>query len=155
MRVEILHKHITMARKKIRERIGERSIYIKRKYGRYFIYVHNVTEKQQKNRDIFTRAQELAKEDLKTWNRRRHWNRLAKLHKIKGGRRMAISFFCKMLRECEGDIEEAKVRTNRACMKVIWNEAISDKESTEERIWGKNLYLPYDRNGILTMRMLV
>ncbi len=107
----IKHKHITIARRAARTdstaRIDGRSIFIKRYPGNNFkiIMVH-VTEKQRRARDIFADAQRLAKDDYQKWNRIRHWRRIAKTHKLKGGYRAAVSFYYRLLLEHGDQLKE-------------------------------------------------
>lgn len=113
-RVNILHKHIMVARDAARKdsnaRVTGKSVFIKRYYGKYVILGMNVTKKQRKCRDIFSDAQKLASYDLKQWNKRRHWTRVAKQHKIRGAHRMAVSYFYKLLKDNGMGLEEALIK---------------------------------------------
>lgn len=99
--VSILHKHITMARKAMRDdsraRIDGRSFYIKRYGKRYHIIMVHVTDNQRRARDMFADAQRLAKDDMQQWNRIRHWRRYARQHRILGPYRAAVSYYYKLL----------------------------------------------------------
>lgn len=111
----IIHKHIMTARNAARRdsdaRISGKSIFIKRHNGKYWIIGVNVSKEQRKCRDIFADAQKLASYEIKQWNRRRHWGRLAKKHKINGAHRMAVSYFYKLLKENEVTLKEELVKT--------------------------------------------
>lgn len=102
-KVEIKHKCIMIAREAARRdsnaRSSGRSVFIKRYYGAYKIIGVEVSKKQRNCRDIFADAQKLASFELTQWNKKRHWSRLAKRHKIKGAHRMAVSYFYKLLKE--------------------------------------------------------
>lgn len=110
-RAIIRRKHIMVAREAARKESNARatgkSVYIKRYYKRYFILGVHVTKKQRVCRDIFADAQKLASFELKQWNKKRHWARVAKLHKVKGAHRMAVSYFYKLLKENGLNLEEA------------------------------------------------
>ncbi|MCQ2215166.1 MAG: hypothetical protein MJZ31_04505 [Bacteroidales bacterium] len=109
--VTIKPRHITIARRAARTdstaRIDGRSIFIKRYPGNNFkiIMVH-VTKKQRRARDIFADAQRLAKDDYQKWNRIRHWRRIARTHKHKGGYRAAVSFYYRLLLEHGDQLKE-------------------------------------------------
>ncbi|MDO4462833.1 MAG: hypothetical protein Q4C30_10165 [Bacteroidia bacterium] len=110
MRVEILHKYKTYARREAREnstaREDGRSIFIKRYPGnKYHIIMVYVTEKQRALRDMFAYANKLAKEDMKKWNRVRHWSRFARKKHISRAYRAAVSFYYKMLKEGGGEMK--------------------------------------------------
>ena len=110
-RVEIRHKCIMVAREALRRdsalRLTGRSVFIKRYYGKYRLIGVMVSEKQRTCRNIFADAQKLASRDLSKWNRRRHWERAAKRHKVRGAHRMAVSWFYKLLKENDGRLDEA------------------------------------------------
>ncbi|MDO4461031.1 MAG: hypothetical protein Q4C30_00850 [Bacteroidia bacterium] len=110
-RISIERKHIMAAREAARRdsnaRISGRSVFIKRYYGGYRIIGVIVSKRQRACRDIFADAQKLASYELKQWNKRRHWNREARRHKIKGAHRMAVSYFYKLLKENEIELGEA------------------------------------------------
>ncbi|MCQ2216752.1 MAG: hypothetical protein MJZ31_12655 [Bacteroidales bacterium] len=132
-RVSIVHKCVTMARKAMREdskaRTTGRSIYIKRCPSGYFIMGVKVSKKQRNCRDMFADAQKLASYELKLWNKRRHWEREARRHKIKGAHRAAVSYFYGLLKEYGIELEEAlrrmrigrlkKKNENRGDMNVL------------------------------------
>lgn len=109
-RIEIKHKCIMIARESARKdsmaRITGRSVFIKRYYGRYRLIGVVVSEKQRSCRDMFAEAQRMAKEDLRSWNRRRHWARLARRHKIGGAHRMAVSCYYRLLKENGGQVND-------------------------------------------------
>lgn len=111
-RVEIRHKCVTMARNSARRDSCARetgiSVFIKRYYGRYRLLAVAVSGKQRACRELFAEAQRMAAEDLKRWNRRRYWRRLARVHRVKCGHRMAVSWYYKMLKEC--GLDGAKVK---------------------------------------------
>lgn len=111
-RVEIRHKCVTMARNSARRDSCARetgiSVFIKRYYGRYRLLAVVVSGKQRACRELFAVAQRMAAEDLKRWNRRRYWRRLARVHRVKCGHRMAVSWYYKMLKECGLDGEKVK-----------------------------------------------
>lgn len=94
-KVDIVHKCVTIAReaarKDSRARLTGQSVYIKRCSSGYFIIGVRVTKKQRSCRDMFADAQKLAAYELKQWNKKRHWEREARRHKIKGARRMVGS----------------------------------------------------------------
>lgn len=87
------------ARRDSSARITGKSVFIKRYHGEYRIIGVNVTKEQRKCRDIFADAQKLASYELKQWNKKRHWVREAKRHKVKGAHRMAVSHYYKILKE--------------------------------------------------------
>lgn len=98
----IQKKHITLARNEARAkstaRIDGRSIFIKRYPGNnYRIILVHVTEKQRAARDMFADANALAKDDMKRWNRARHWRRYAHKHHISRAYRAAVSFYYKLI----------------------------------------------------------
>lgn len=115
MKVSILHKHVTLARHAIRQRIANRSVFVRRLHGRYYIYAHIVTDKQQKQRDIFAQAQSLAKAEMASRTRRRFWSREALNNKVAGPRRMAVSFFCRMLRKYRGQVDRILLILDSLC----------------------------------------
>ncbi len=94
------------ARIKSNARISGQSIFIKRYHGEYRLIGVQVTKKQRKCRDIFADAQKLASYEMKKWNLKRHWGRLAKIHKVKGAHRMAVSYFYKLLKENDSGLDE-------------------------------------------------
>lgn len=110
-RIEILHKHIMVARERARResnaRVTGESIYIKRSCGKYLLVGVHVTKKQRKCRDIFADAQKLASYELKQWNKKRHWGRIARAHKIKGAHRMAVSHYYRILKDNGLELDEA------------------------------------------------
>lgn len=110
MRVAIKKKMVTYARRAIRERVGDRSIYVRRLYGKYYINVCTVTQKQERQRSYFAQAQAISQAELSDRMRRRYWERRAKASKIKGAHRMVVSVLCKMLKRYEGDVDEVLVR---------------------------------------------
>lgn len=122
-RVEIRHKCIMIAREAARRdslsRITGKSIFIKRCYGKYRLIGVVVSKKQRACRDLFTEAQRLASKDLQNWNRRRHWSREAKRHKIRGAHRMAVSAFYKLLKDNDVDVNEALFVMQRKGLKII------------------------------------
>ncbi|MCQ2214331.1 MAG: hypothetical protein MJZ31_00245 [Bacteroidales bacterium] len=65
-----------------------------------------VSEGQRSCRDMFAEAQKMASRELKQWNKKRHWERMAKRHKIRGAHRMAVSWFYRMLKENGGMMNE-------------------------------------------------
>lgn len=95
------------ARKENNARISGRSIFIKRHNGKYWIIGVSVSKEQRRCRDIFADAQKLATYELKTWNKKRHWDREAKRHKIRGAHRMAVSYFYRLLKDNGLALEEA------------------------------------------------
>lgn len=113
--VNIREKCITIARNEVRRNssaiCGGRSIFIKRCYGTYRLMAMDVTAKQRGCRTLFADAQRLAAEDMKLWNRRRYWKRLARAHKVKCGHRMAVSWYYRMLKERGLDVDKARVTT--------------------------------------------
>ncbi|MCQ2237151.1 MAG: hypothetical protein MJZ18_09195 [Bacteroidales bacterium] len=114
-KIEIKHKCIMIAREAARRdsntRSSARSVFIKRYYGSYRLIGVEVSKKQRCCRDIFADAQKLASYELRQWNKKRHWTREAKRHKIKGAHRMAVSYFYKLLKENGGELtEELKKR---------------------------------------------
>ncbi|MCQ2201887.1 MAG: hypothetical protein MJZ27_07330 [Bacteroidales bacterium] len=110
-RATIVHKCITIAREAARKdsqsRVTGKSVYIKRCPSGYFIIGVQVTKKQRNCRDMFADAQKLAAYELKQWNKKRHWEREARRHKIKGAHRMAVSYFYGLLKEYGIELEEA------------------------------------------------
>lgn len=122
-RVEIRHKCITIAREAAKRdsisRMTGRSIFIKRYYGKYKLICVEVSKKQRSCRDMFADAQRLASKDLLNWNRKRHWQREAKRHKISGAHRMAVSAFYKLLKESGLNAEEALFAMQRKSMRTI------------------------------------
>lgn len=110
-KVEIVHKCVTIAReaarKDSRARVTGQSVYIKRCPSGYFIIGVCVTKKQRNCRDMFADAQKLAAYELKQWNKKRHWEREARRHKIKGAHRMAVSYFYRLLKEYGIELDEA------------------------------------------------
>lgn len=123
-KVEIAKKCITVARvaarKDSRARITGRSVYIKRFNGKYWIMGMDVSKKQRTCRDLFADAQKLASRDLQTWNKKRHWGRIAKRHNVKGAHRMAVSYFYKLLRDNGVSFDEIlyEIRVGKACQTV-------------------------------------
>lgn len=75
-----------------------RSVFIKRYCGRYRLICVVVSEGQRSCRDMFAEAQRMASVELKRWNKRRHWSRMARRHRVKGAHRMAVSWFYGMLK---------------------------------------------------------
>lgn len=113
--LEIRHKMVTLARRKSRAssdaRISGRSIFIKRYPGkRYKLIAMDVSKKQRALRDMFADAQKLAQDDMKSWNRVRHWERYARKHKKRSAYRGAVSFYYKMLREHGEELREVVSR---------------------------------------------
>lgn len=121
-RVEIRHKCITIAReaarRESRARETGRSVFIKRYYGRYKLLAVEVSAKQRSCRDLFAEAQKMASSDLSKWNRRRHWERLAKRHKVKGAHRMAVSGYYRLLKDNEGRLGEAMTEREERVLKL-------------------------------------
>ena len=112
-RVTIKHKYVTRARREMRAdsraRITGYSTYIKRcSKGDYRILRVRVSKAQRALRDMFADAQKLAKSDMVSWNRIRHWKREARRHKIGGAYRAAVSFYYKMLREHGEELVEVR-----------------------------------------------
>lgn len=109
-RVEIRHKCVMVAREAARKgslaRETGRSVFIKRYYGSYRLLAVKVSEGQRSCRDMFAEAQKMASRELKQWNKKRHWERMAKRHKIRGAHRMAVSWFYGMLKENGGVMNE-------------------------------------------------
>ncbi|MDO4462367.1 MAG: hypothetical protein Q4C30_07730 [Bacteroidia bacterium] len=101
--IEIEKRCVMVAREAARSgsvaRATGRSVFIKRYYGKYAVVGVDVSKAQRSCRDLFADAQKLASYEIKQWNRRRHWGRLAKRHKVKGAHRMAVSYFYKLLKE--------------------------------------------------------
>lgn len=141
-RVEIRKKCNTTAREAARKdssaRITGRSVFIKRLHGKYWIMGMEVSKRQRTCRDLFADAQKLASRDLQGWNRKRHWGRIAKRHKVKGAHRMAVSYFYKLLKENGGELDEAlyesrlcqraqRSRVDRHTLSVTINKAIQTK----------------------------
>ena len=110
-RVEIRHKCIMVAREAARRdsraRETGRSVFIKRYYGSYRLLAVEVSEKQRNCRDLFAEAQKLASRELKKWNKKRHWERMAKRCGVMGAHRMAVREFYRMLKE-GGELVEIK-----------------------------------------------
>ncbi len=110
-KANIRHKCIMEAREAARRdsnaRVSGKSIFIKRHNGKYWIIGVDVTKEQRKCRDIFADAQKLASYELKRWNKKRHWAREAKRHKIRGAHRMAVSYFYRLLKDNGLALEEA------------------------------------------------
>lgn len=121
-KVEIKHKCIMIAREAARRdsnaRSSGRSVFIKRYYGSYKIIGVEVSKKQRNCRDIFADAQKLASFELTQWNKKRHWSRLAKRHKIKGAHRMAVSYFYKLLKEKGGELSDELARIRKEKMGI-------------------------------------
>lgn len=115
--VNIREKCITIARNEARRNssaiYGGRSIFIKRCYGTYRLMAMDVTAVQRVCRTLFAEAQKRASEDMKHWEKRRYWSRQAKVHNVKGARRMAVSYYYRLLKRgqlgvgncgsCDGD----------------------------------------------------
>lgn len=118
-RVEIRYKCIMKAREALRRdktsRLTGRSVFIKRYYGQYKIIGVEVSAKQRSCRDLFTDAQKLASKEMKKWNKKRHWERMARKHKIRGAHRMAVSWFYGMLKESGGVMNEEMVKESGRC----------------------------------------
>ncbi|MCQ2216109.1 MAG: hypothetical protein MJZ31_09375 [Bacteroidales bacterium] len=117
-RVTIRKKYITVARKAMRSdstaRVDGRSIFIKRYPGHnYKLIMVHVTKKQRAVRDMFADANVLAKEDMKRWNRVRHWERYARLHKKLGAYRAAVSYYYKLIREHGKELREVRLQDLR------------------------------------------
>lgn len=116
-RIEIKRKHVMVARDAARRestaRITGKSVFIKRCYGKYRLIGVVVSKEQRKCRDIFSDAQKLASYELKQWNKKRHWARLAKTHKVKGAHRMAVSAFYKLLKENGMQLDEALMMSRK------------------------------------------
>lgn len=139
--LEIKHKCVTLARAESRRdsraRLTGQSVFIKRYYGRYRLIGVTVSKAQRSCRDIFADAQKLAAKDMQTWNRKRHWKREAKRHKVKCGHRMAVSYFYRLLKENGGELsaELSKCRdnyrknTNIAIVSMIDYEKQMDEQS--------------------------
>lgn len=131
-RVAIREKHITIARKAMRSgstaRVDGRSIFIKRYPGHnYKLIMVHVTKKQRAVRDMFADANALAKEDMKKWNRVRHWERYARQHKKLGAYRAAVSYYYKMIREHGKELKEVKTQS--------WREKKFDKREVDMRVF--------------------
>lgn len=94
------------ARKSSMSRETGRSVFIKRYYGRYRLIGVVVSESQRSCRDMFAEAQKMASRELKMWNKKRHWERMARKHKIRGAHRMAVSWFYGMLKANGGVMVE-------------------------------------------------
>ncbi|MCQ2214850.1 MAG: hypothetical protein MJZ31_02895 [Bacteroidales bacterium] len=117
-RVTIRKKCITIARKAMRSdstaRVDGKSIFIKRYPGHnYKLIMVHVTKKQRAVRDMFADANVLAKEDMKRWNRVRHWERYARQHKKLGAYRAAVSYYYKMIREHGKELREIRLQSRR------------------------------------------
>lgn len=121
-KVEIKRKCIMIAREAARRdsnaRSSGRSVFIKRYYGSYKIIGVEVSKKQRDCRDIFADAQKLAAYEMKRWNKKRHWMRLAKRHKINGAHRMAVSYFYKLLKEKGEELSDALARIRKEKMEI-------------------------------------
>ncbi len=119
-KVEIKHKCIMIAREAARRdsnaRVSGRSVFIKRCYGSYRLIGVEVSKRQRSCRDIFADAQKLASYELKQWNKKRHWAREAKRHKVRGAHRMAVSYFYKLLKEKGVELREELVRSRMKIM---------------------------------------
>lgn len=109
-KIEIKHKCIMVARevarKDSRSRETGNSVFIKRYYGSYRLLAVFVSESQRSCRDMFAEAQKIASRELKQWNKKRHWERMARKHKIRGAHRMAVSWFYGMLKANGGVMVE-------------------------------------------------
>lgn len=133
-RVEIRYKCIMKAREALRRdktsRLTGRSVFIKRYYGQYKIIGVEVSAKQRSCRDLFTDAQKLASKEMKKWNKKRHWERMAKRHKVHGAHRMAVSWFYKLLKENEGRLDVALLEKAERDMNVL---RVNRKTGTQVR----------------------
>ena len=96
------------ARRDSKARITGKSVYVKRCPSGYTVIGVNVTKKQRTCRDMFADAQKLASYELKQWNKKRHWAKEAKRHKIRGAHRMAVSYFYRMLKEHGDELLEIR-----------------------------------------------
>lgn len=118
-KIEIKHKCIMVAReaarKDSRSRETGNSVFIKRYYGSYRLLAVFVSESQRSCRDMFAAAQKMASRELKMWNKKRHWERMARKHKIRGAHRMAVSWFYGMLKESGGVMNEEMVKESGRC----------------------------------------
>ncbi len=135
-RVEIRHKCIMVAREAARRdsraRETGRSVFIKRYYGSYKLLAVEVSEKQRSCRDLFADAQKLASKEMKMWNKKRHWERMAKRHKVHGAHRMAVSWFYKLLKDNDGRLDVALSGKADREMKVLSINNRYTKERTKE-----------------------
>ncbi|MCQ2216844.1 MAG: hypothetical protein MJZ31_13115 [Bacteroidales bacterium] len=135
-RVEIRHKCIMVAREAARRdsraRETGRSVFIKRYYGNYKLLAVEVSEKQRSCRDLFADAQKLASKEMKMWNKKRHWERMAKRHKVHGAHRMAVSWFYKLLKDNDGRLDVALSGKADREMKVLSINKRRTKERTKE-----------------------
>ncbi|MDO4461607.1 MAG: hypothetical protein Q4C30_03790 [Bacteroidia bacterium] len=116
-KVTIYKKYITLARKMAREnstaRVDGRSVFIKRyPGGNYRIIMVHVTEKQRAMRDMFAEANVMAKADMTSWNRVRHWARYAKRYNKRGAYRAAVSYYCRLLAKADdrGEVESVEYK---------------------------------------------
>ena len=114
-KVEIKRKCVMVARNAARKssmsRETGRSVFIKRYYGSYRLIGVVVSEGQRSCRDMFAEAQKMASRELKMWNKKRHWERMARKHKIRGAHRMAVSWFYGMLK-ANGGVMVERVKEN-------------------------------------------
>ena len=114
-RLEIKHKCVMIAREASRKsstaRVTGKSVFIKRYHGTYRLIGVEVSKAQRSCRDIFADAQKLAHRDLQRWNRKRHWSREAKRHKVKGAHRMAVGYFYHILKENGKELTEELYKT--------------------------------------------
>ncbi|MDO4460968.1 MAG: hypothetical protein Q4C30_00535 [Bacteroidia bacterium] len=134
-KIEIRHKCVMAAREAARRdndaRRTGKSVFIKRYHGRYMVIGVMVSEAQRSCRDIFADAQKLASYEIKQWNRKRHWAREAKRHKVKGAHRMAVSYFYKLLKE---NGEELKEELTRKRVEMVYGEEANGHLQLVERI---------------------
>lgn len=79
---------------------------------------------------MFADAQKLASFELKSWNKKRHWSREAKRHKIMGAHRMAVSYFYKLLKENNIELEEALLNIR---LERLGNKGVEGKREEEVR----------------------
>ncbi|MDO4461515.1 MAG: hypothetical protein Q4C30_03320 [Bacteroidia bacterium] len=148
--ISIEKRFVMVARESARRdsdaRVSGRSIFIKRYYGRYCIIEIKVSGKQRSCRDMFAEAQRMASIELKNWNRRRHWSREAKRHKIKGAHRMAVSYFYKVLK-VEVNRDMRVLSLERGIERVRYNYGIGLSTWNNERMMWREIGNGFERLG--------
>ncbi|MDO4462568.1 MAG: hypothetical protein Q4C30_08800 [Bacteroidia bacterium] len=110
-RISIKKKYVMVTRDGLRRdsmaRVTGQSVFLKRYHGEYRLIGIRVSKEQRRCRDIFADAQKLASYELKQWNKKRHWGRVAKAHNVRGAHRMAVSYYYKLLKENGLRLDEA------------------------------------------------
>lgn len=143
-KVTIKRKCVMVARNAARKSSMSRetgtSVFIKRCYGSYRLIAVMVSDKQRSCRDLFAEAQKMASRELKMWNKKRHWERMARKHKIRGAHRMAVSWFYGMLK-ANGGVMVERVKEREESVRNTWYKAVCfdscSAEGESRMMWEK------------------